>query len=125
MPRLIREKFEYELPDQPDGANEWVSQKKVRVDKDTPGGNNVFFNTLPPGADIEDAEIADIRKQRPVFVGSNNVDRGLDAAALKRGYSTRPLAATDNNEHQSNFYDEITVDGETGFVERSNVMDRS
>jgi len=33
------------------------------VKKDIPYGVNAFFNTLPPGMDIEDQETADIRKQ--------------------------------------------------------------
>lgn len=32
------------------------------VKKGTPYGVNAFFNTLPPGMDIEDQELADIRK---------------------------------------------------------------
>ena len=33
------------------------------VKKGTPFGVNAFFNSLPPGADIIDQEVADIRKQ--------------------------------------------------------------
>jgi hypothetical protein len=33
------------------------------VKKDTPWGVNAFFNTLPPGSDIEDQETADIRTE--------------------------------------------------------------
>jgi hypothetical protein len=38
------------------------------VKKDLPYGINVFYNTLPPGMDIEDQEIADIRKQECKYV---------------------------------------------------------
>jgi hypothetical protein len=33
------------------------------VKKGTPFGSNVFFNSLPPGSDITDQEMADIREE--------------------------------------------------------------
>jgi hypothetical protein len=38
------------------------------VKKGTPYGVNAFLNTLPPGMDIEDQEIADIRTQEQVNI---------------------------------------------------------
>lgn len=38
-----------------------VNDQGYLVKKGTPFGVNVFFNTLPPGSDIADQEVADIR----------------------------------------------------------------
>lgn len=38
-----------------------INDNGYLVKKGTPYGVNVFFNTLPPGSDITDQEVADIR----------------------------------------------------------------
>lgn len=40
-----------------------VNDKGYLAKKGTPFGVNVFFNTLPPGSDIVDQEVADIREE--------------------------------------------------------------
>jgi len=48
---------------QPSVDDAGINNTGYLVKKGTPYGVNAFFNTLPPGMDIEDQEIADIRKQ--------------------------------------------------------------
>jgi hypothetical protein len=47
-------------------GNEMVGVKNngYLTKKDLPYGVEVFYNTLPPGSDIEDQEIADIREMK-------------------------------------------------------------
>jgi hypothetical protein len=40
-----------------------VNDNGYLVKKGTPYGVNVFFNSLPPGSDITDQEVADIREE--------------------------------------------------------------
>ncbi len=141
MSGVMQEKFQIQVPNQPDGDHEWVSDKRARVKKGTPGregraggdqaskamNNAVHYGTLPPGTDIEDAEIADIRQQRVTFSGEDDVSRDNNPEARKQGFTRRQLRPTDDEytrEHNDAFYDEITVDGVTGFLERNNVLDR-
>jgi hypothetical protein len=141
MPRLIREKFEYELPPEPEELHSWADSKSARVKKGTPGregrsggdpqskqmDNAVFYNTLPPGMDIEDQEIGDIRVQDVALAGSTDVSKKLvSAKSLAKGFTRLEMSPTDDNsQHGAGFYDEVEVDGSTGFVEKMNVMDRS
>jgi len=127
MSRIVQEKFQIELPDRKEGENEWKSFRSVEVKKGTPDGNSALFNTLPPGSDIEDAEIADIRKQQTVLAGTSDVSMDTNREALRNGFSRRTLRPTDDmytREHNDAFYDEVKVDGQTGFLERNNMLDR-
>jgi hypothetical protein len=50
----------------PNSGGETVDKTGIKdtgylVKKGTPSGSNVMFNTLPPGSDILDQEVADIR----------------------------------------------------------------
>jgi len=48
---------------QPSVDDAGINNTGYLVKKGTPYGVSALFNTLPPGMDIEDQEIADIRKQ--------------------------------------------------------------
>jgi len=92
--------------------------------------NAVMLNSLPPGMDIEDQEIVDVRQ-----MGINTVGNMGDALAqgdltnsevnpmsLRKGFDKKELLQTDDSytrEHNDAFYDDVG-----GFVERNNYLDR-
>jgi hypothetical protein len=142
---LAREKFE--IASRPnrneDERRGWVSDRSARVKKGTPGregqgedwasktmDNGVFYNSLPPGSDGSDQEMADIRVQEssgPMGCGSQATN-DLTRESLQQGFSRKEMAPTDDmstNEHIDEFYADAIVDGVTGFCERGNVLDRN
>jgi hypothetical protein len=51
----------------------------------------------------------------------------VTAGSLKTGFDRKECCPTDDQytrEHNDAFYDEVHVDGVTGFVERNNYLDR-
>lgn len=135
MGKIVQEKFQEEFPQRPEGIEHgrWVMDKEARVNKGTPAGNGVMFNSLPPGMDIEDQETSDIREQMCSMSGHTDVSHDDPGpGTTKRGFHRKKMRPTDDlytNEHIDMFYGEITVeveDGEmeTGFLERGNMLDR-
>jgi hypothetical protein len=141
MSKIVQEKFQEEFPVKPDdGSNFWASDKSARVKKGMPGSEyskassaGVMYNSLPPGMDIDDQEVADIRHEPSVETGVSDVSYDcLRPGVAKRGFIRKKMSPTDDlytNEHVDMFYGEITVeveDGEkeTGFLERGNMLDR-
>jgi hypothetical protein len=141
--RIVQEKFETRIePNSNDDAqNGWVSDKSVRVKKGTPGregrtggdwdsktmDNAVHYQSLPPGTDINDQEVADIRKERSITGGTDDVTDNPSGGDFRNGFVKLRLQPTDDiysREHNDAFYDEATVDGVTGYVERNNYLDR-
>lgn len=140
---LVQEKNELEfMPLKDDGSNEWVSLRKANVKKGTPGrlgegedwpsktmDNAVFYNSLPPGSDITDQELSDIRRQElmgPMGNGTQ-VTNDLTAESVRKGFDRKPMSPTDDmytNEHVDAFYGEGKSDGDVGFMERNNYLDR-
>ena len=140
---IVQEKFQVEFGQNGnDNAHSgWVSDKSARVKKDIPGregyaggdpeskrmNNALFINSLPPGTNIVDQEYADIRKMELVMSGESDVSEDYNSEAVKTGFTKRQMKPTDDmytNEHCDAFYSEMTVDGETGFIERNNMLDR-
>ena len=149
MPKVVQEKFQVTYPDY-DSKNEedvqgWVTDMEGRAKKQLPGregraggdsdsrfmNNGRFFNTLPPGMDIEDQEVADIRAMGlniagnfPTKLAQGDVTNGeLHAMSLRKGFDRKKLLATDDvytREHNDAFYDDVG-----GFCERNNYLDRS
>lgn len=140
---ILQEKFQvdYPLQSNDDAQNGWVSDKAARAKKGTPGRegraggdkasktmtNALMVNSLPPGTDAEDQELSDQRRFKTVMSGETDVSKDWNAGAVKKGYTRKGMRATDDeysNEHVDAFYEEITVDGDTGFTERNNMLDR-
>lgn len=147
---ICAEKFQVENgPTHDEGGGQWVDDRSARTKKGMPGregrhggdheskamNNAVFFNGLPPGMDTEDQEVTDQRKMGMSYNGNNpsryaSGDVTNDECSpqnLKDGFSRKAYAPTDDmytNEHCDTFYSEAKVDGEVGFVERGNVLDR-
>ena len=148
MTRLVSEKFQVSYPQAPDEATGWVSDKSARAKKNMPGreglaagdsasrfvNNAAFFNSLPPGMDIEDQEVCDIRRMGvntsggfPTLEAQGDRTQDLTPKSVRTGFDYKKLRPTDDQfsrEHNDAFYDEIEVDGHVGFIERSNMLDR-
>jgi hypothetical protein len=94
-----------------------------------------MFNTLPPGMDIEDQELCDIR-QMGINVSGQSGDslaagdrtQDINPRSLRYGFDRKKLLSTDDmytREHNDAFYDLVTGDdGNEGYVERNNMLDR-
>ena len=140
MPGILQEKFQVDNPQQRNDDAEgrgWVEARSARVKKNMPGGmdqcgpdpstNALFLNSLPPGMDIEHQEVTDQRKFGMVMGGESDESRDWNPEAVRNGFQRKSMLATDDEytkAHNDAFYDEMTVDGETGFVERNNMLDR-
>lgn len=151
MSRICQEKFEVRYPDTESSAENqqsWISDKAARVKKNLPGregraggdgdarfmDNAIFYNGLPPGADLEDQEVTDQRQMGintsgglPTLLAQGDRTQDVNALSLRKGFDYKRMRPTDDmytREHNDAFYDEITVDGVTGFLERNNMLDR-
>lgn len=151
MSKIVQEKFEVRPEKNPnDDAVQggWATDSEARAKKNLrgreglPGGdynsrymnNNLMLHTLPPGMDIEDQEITDIRKMGintqggmgdELARGDQTVD--VTPASLRVGFDRKEIRPTDDmytREHNDAFYDTIEIDGVEGFVERNNYLDR-
>jgi hypothetical protein len=149
MPRVVQEKFEVRYPDVNSSNEEdvqgWVTDMESRTKKGQhgwegiPGGdydsryanNALFLQSLPPGMDIEDQEISDIRKMGINISGNfpdkyaegDVTNREVHAVSLRKGFDKKALLQTDDaytREHNDSFYDDVG-----GFCERNNYLDRS
>ncbi len=147
MPKFVQEKYQVTYPDydskQEDADNGWVTDAEARAKKmmpgreGLPGGDyrsrysnlNAFFNSLPPGMDIEDQEVTDQRKFNHSIAGNDSigmnagdVTRDLTPMSLRNGFDKKECCQTDDaytREHNDAFYDDVG-----GFVERNNMLDR-
>jgi len=147
MNKIVQEKFQVNYPDKQSSAENqhgWLTDMEARSKKMMPGregvpggdaasrfmNNAAFFNSLPPGMDIEDQEVVDIRRMGINVSGNMPTEyaRGdltnneLTAQSLRVGFSKKKLLQTDDEytrEHNDAFYDNVG-----GFIERNNYLDR-
>lgn len=143
MAGILQEKFQVDYAQErnDDASSGWISAKSARAKKGTPGvegrdggdaasqrmNNAVQFTSLPPGMDIEDQEMTDQRAFATVMSGESDVSKDYNPEACRKGFKRLAMRGTDDeysNAHVDAFYDEMTVEGETGFTERNNVLDR-
>jgi hypothetical protein len=151
MSKIVQEKFQVNMPQQrnDDAQGGWITDAQARAKKNTPGregraggdsdsrfmDNAVFYNSLPPGMDIEDQEMCDIRRMGLSINGNmpegeatgDVTNREVNATSLRTGFSHKKLLSTDDEytrEHNDAFYDVVEVDGVEGFIERNNMLDR-
>lgn len=153
MSRIVQEKFEVHQNYEPNDdslaeGGHWITDAQARAKKNQPGreglsggdyrsrymNNNVFFNSLPPGMEIEDQEVCDIRKMEvnvsggfPTALARGDRTQDINATSLTVGFDRKKLRPTDDmwtREHNDAFYDTAVVDGVEGFVERNNMLDR-
>ena len=126
MPGILQEKFQVDnAPNANDDAHSgWVSDRSARDKKGVSGQDSVV---LPPGMDIEKQRLPPRSAMPMTMGGESDVSADWNAGAVKKGYTRKPMSAQDDeytNAHRDAFYDEMTVDGETGFAERNNMLDR-
>jgi hypothetical protein len=145
MPGILQEKFQVDYPQQgnDDEHSGWITDKEARAKKMLPNslregveggdydsryaGNAVHYNSLPPGMDLEDQEMTDQRQFGMVMGGESDQSQDWNTEAVKTGFTRKQMRATDDEyskAHVDAFYDEIDVDGEIGFAERNNMLDR-
>lgn len=125
MSKIVQEKFEIREPLKPEGVEGggWASDKSARNSK----GSHPADGCLPPGMDMEDQYNCDIKEQGFSMGGETDRSNDWNPEAVKNGYTRRTMRPTDDmytREHNDAFYDEITVEGKTGFLERNNMLDR-
>lgn len=142
MRDVMQEKFQTTEPaNRNDEESGWVTDKSVRVKKGTPGregrpggdwesktmNNAVFYQSTPPGTDVEDQELTDQRQFPMRMASEGDVTPDYSQKAMKTGFTPHTCCPTDDEytgEHVDLFYADITVDGKTGFIERGNYLDR-
>lgn len=143
MPGILQEKFQVDNAPQKndDASSGWKGDRSARVKKGTPGregrpggdpssrfmDNAVNYGSLPPGMNIEDQEESDQRQFATTMGGQSDVSRDWNAEAVAKGFTRKQMRATDDEyskAHVDAFYDEISVDGDVGFTERNNMLDR-
>lgn len=150
MPKFVQEKYQVNVDPYDDEKNKngWVTDVEARAKKMMPGREglpagdydsrygmlNVFYNSLPPGMDLEDQEVTDQRKFNHSIAGNHgmgknagDVTQDLTATSARKGFDRKVCCPTDDmytREHNDAFYDDPEVDGQHGFVERNNMLDR-
>jgi hypothetical protein len=123
MRNLMQEKFQTTLPEPPAGSNEWVPDSSARKAKAAPAD----LNQLPPGSDIERQDFADATRAPRTMSGETDVSKDWNREAVQKGYKRLGMKPTDDaytDEHVAPFYSSRIVDGDEGFVENNNVLDR-
>jgi hypothetical protein len=139
--RIVQEKFEVHSDQKPEGkeVGDWISDKRARrahgmQTRDRESGkfepyHGDMLNTLPPGEDIEDQEFLDYGTQpmAATFNGTQ-VTEDVTRESLRKGFDRKPMRPTDDmytREHNDAFYDTVKdEEGQEGFVERNNYLDR-
>jgi hypothetical protein len=118
---LVQEKFQIDFP-VPSADNQWVSDKSVRRQE---GRKNL--NEMPPGTNISDQQLADTTTPVRVMSGETDVTKDWSPSYVHKGFRRFDLKPTDDSytaEHTDTFYGDAVSDGETGFIERGNLLDR-
>jgi hypothetical protein len=139
MSRIVQEKFEVRAPRSEPSERAWASDASARTRKglQTRAGDNGRYESyegdglqcLPPGMNMDDQEHADLptpREAGEMGTGSQATS-DVNRTSIRKGFDRKPMSPTDDmytREHNDAFYDEVTVDGDTGFVERNNYLDR-
>ncbi len=122
----MQEKFQVVPPDNlnDDAHSGWKSDASARRRHGVDGQDAV---QLPPGMDIDAQKIAPRDSLPMTMGGESDVSADYNATSVRQGYERKRARPTDDEytkAHQDAFYDEITVDGDTGFAERNNMLDR-
>jgi hypothetical protein len=134
--KVVQEKFQVNEPLREPRSHEWTSDSSARTRKglQTRHDSGVYnsyradLNCLPPGMDMDHQEVREINPMRTVTGGTDDVTDNPKGRDFSKGYVSLDLRPTDDmytREHQDAFYDDVTVDGVTGYLERNNMLDRS
>lgn len=118
---LIQEKFQVQF-EPPSTDNQWASAASARR---ASGAKNL--NAMPPGQNIDDQPLANTRTPTRTMAAEGDVTKTWTREAVKNGFTRYNVKPTDDSytgEHTDTFYGEAVSDGETGFAERGNLLDR-
>jgi hypothetical protein len=136
---LMQNKYQVTFPEVTEGKEgSWATDASARTRHglQTRSGAGQYENyrrgdfPMPPGTNILDQQVRympEIPMAGSLSTGSQVTD-DVTQQSVAKGFDRKSLRPTDDlytREHEDNFYDEITVDGVTGFCERGNVLDRS
>jgi hypothetical protein len=120
---LLQEKFQVTAERPKKSSHEWVTPQSARRSKSDPA----HLNCLPPGDNIGDQQLIDNPVLPRVMSGETDVTQDWNPSAVRKGYRRFDVKPTDDAytaEHVDTFYGEAVSDGETGFAERGNLLDR-
>lgn len=134
----LQEKFQITIPGKDDEVDAWVDQGSVRSTGEAGfiHSNNVYpdadvtnkTNFMPPGMDISNQRRKRIEQMPFSMSGMTDVSRDTSDGAFGKGFTRRNMGASDDQytgEHVDHFYGEaVDSDGNVGFVERNNYLDR-
>ena len=138
----LQEKFQITVPytkkDENKGDEEWCdvnSARKPGTLGHSPKNNKtveemVVFKTnmLPPGMEIANQGGIELDHFAFDLAGTTDVAQDTNLSSLRDGFTRRQMKGTDDQytgEHMDHFYGEaVGDDGNPGFVERNNYLDR-
>jgi hypothetical protein len=135
---ITQEKAQVRSAPQPEGieGGGWAADKSARTLRGlrTRSGASEeprMYNRLPPGSNIEDQEVADVRGPSRARGGRGTGTQATDDVtpeSLRLGFSRKRMRPADEYDTPADdagmFYGTVEVDGVEGFVERGNVLDR-
>lgn len=140
MPHALQEKFQITTPvaHKDEADDKWVwpvdkaheSQDSVpQYNPSNPGRVHLKrLNRMPPGMGIENQTSIQIENIPLVMSGENDVSGDVNPASFKDGFKVIGMKGTDDQytgEHVDHFYGEaVGDDGNVGFIERNNYLDR-
>lgn len=142
MSRIVQEKFEVRPEQKPEGTEggAWLIGNNSARDRhrlqtrsmatgkyESQAGD--LYNSLPPGMDIDDQEVAEMRglPLAGCMGSGTQATEDVTRESLRQGFDRKAMRPTDDmytREHNDAFYDSVEVDGIEGFVERNNYLDR-
>ena len=128
MPKILADKSQITFPDRAPGDHEWATPESARTKKGTPTSPGALYNQMPPGTDMDAQPLGDFPAMPYMLAGEGDVSGDVNPGAIRKGYSRKKMLPTDEmytNEHAEAFYDDVTVEGDTGFLERNNYLDRN
>ena len=125
MAGIMQEKFQVDNAQNrnDDAQSGWKSDSSARRSRMVSSGPM----PLPPGMNIAAQAVSPMRTFPTVTSGESDVSADFNAPAARNGFKRLPMSATEDeysNAHVDSFYDEMKVDGDVGFAERNNMLDR-
>lgn len=127
MSRIVQEKFQVNYERRAPQDHKWASDDSARTKKNTISGIPAKLNRLPPGMQIERQRNADLPAVPFYGKEQSQVVQDVSTQSLKQGFDRKMMSGTDDaytREHNDAFYDDVVVDGQHGFIERNNMLDR-
>ncbi len=133
--KSLQEKFQTILPSVPDedDGTEWTDlsasrhiseeQSRHRNNQTAAGETGGKFNEMPPNM-----ELCNENEMLRQIAGCTDFSYDTNPEAFQNGFTRRPMNGTDDlytGEHADHFYGEaVGDDGNPGFAERNNYLDR-